>query len=119
MTDSSTFKPWHRAGIFAAVRGAYARRYEPESAALLARVLWRCALALSLALTLVGIVYGAHTLSSAVSVMNAANTPAVQISEPESRLRASFDAVSEGFDARAERFEQLRANAPSLPDPSR
>lgn len=103
--------------IFSRLQNAYASRHEPERLRPIAIAYWRSVLISAL---IVGILILGGGVWLFYSVITALNTTDSGVSTPAPALdRAKLQSTLSDYEARAQRFEELKSEAPTVFDPSR
>lgn len=95
---------------------AYQSREEPEHLYVLAGKYWRIMLIIEIVLFCIAAAVGAYLLVMTFFSFGAAKTPDAH---PKSLNKALLSKTVQGFEARADLFQELRSGAASAPDPSR
>ena len=95
------------------LREAFGARHEPEARTLLARAYWSFLIILFASMAVAAVVYGAWEFTRPLEAKSD-----IVVGTPKTTLnRADLQKVLDGFDARADRFEERR-RVPASRDPS-
>ena len=105
---------------FGTLREAYAHRDEPEHFRVLTRIYWKAVLLATACMVVLVVVYGLWQL---IILMRAPvedpSAPSVSTSATSLLDPTELEKTVNSFIERGTRYESLRANPPTVPDPSR
>lgn len=104
--------------ILQRARDAYTDRDEPENILFLSRAAWRASLALAALLALSGILYGAYSLYTTLTLLEATASP-LPHGGPAVLDRAALDRTVQGLQNRQSTFDSVKSAPSDFSDPSR
>ncbi len=98
------------------LRDAARAPHEPENMRIIADVSWATLVVCAVAIAIVFVLYGISRFRLSSQVIGAASAPGAPMHAPLDR--AKLEGIVEGFNARAEHYNQLEAESLVVPDPS-